>query len=165
MASVSKLTWYGITPLKQNSTVKLTSLLDFKHLQVPLLGAKPEWGEPILGQGLCLAGSQRSADNSHTLKERKRSCSVVPNSLQPYALAHQAPLSMVILQARILKWVAISFSKGSSQPRDRTQLSHIAGGLFTLWATRDTLKGSPIAAKLQTRVTKCHCFFYLQPFY
>ena len=41
-----------------------------------------------------------------------------------------------ILQARILEWVAFPFSRGSSQPRDRTQLSHIAGGLFTSWATR-----------------------------
>ena len=40
-----------------------------------------------------------------------------------------------ILQARILEWVAISFSRGSSQPRDRTQVSHIAGGFFTSWAT------------------------------
>ena len=36
-----------------------------------------------------------------------------------------------ILQARILKWVAIPFSKGSSQPRDQTQVSCIAGGFFT----------------------------------
>ena len=36
-----------------------------------------------------------------------------------------------ILQARILEWVAFPFSRGSSQPRDRTQVSHIAGGLFT----------------------------------
>ena len=35
-----------------------------------------------------------------------------------------------ILQARILEWVAFSFSRGSSQPRDRTQDSHIAGGFF-----------------------------------
>ena len=40
-----------------------------------------------------------------------------------------------ILQARILEWVAFSFSKGSSQPRDRTQVSCIAGGFFTSWAT------------------------------
>ena len=33
-----------------------------------------------------------------------------------------------ILQARILEWVAFPFSRGSSQPRDRTQVSHIAGG-------------------------------------
>ena len=32
-----------------------------------------------------------------------------------------------ILQARILEWVAFAFSRGSSQPRDRTQVSHIAG--------------------------------------
>ena len=36
-----------------------------------------------------------------------------------------------ILQARILEWVAFPFSRGSSQPRDRTQFSHIAGGFFT----------------------------------
>ena len=36
-----------------------------------------------------------------------------------------------VLQARILEWVAFPFSRGSSQPRDRTQVSHIAGGFFT----------------------------------
>ena len=36
-----------------------------------------------------------------------------------------------ILQARILEWVAFPFSRGSSQLRDRTQVSHIAGGFFT----------------------------------
>jgi len=35
-----------------------------------------------------------------------------------------------ILQARILEWVAMPFSRVSSQPRDRTQVSHIAGGFF-----------------------------------
>ena len=42
-----------------------------------------------------------------------------------------------IFQARILEWVAISFSRGSSQPRDRTLVSHIAGRRFTLWAIRE----------------------------
>ena len=37
-----------------------------------------------------------------------------------------------ILQARILEWVAISFSRGSYQPRDQTQLYHIAGRFFTI---------------------------------
>ena len=41
-----------------------------------------------------------------------------------------------IFQARILEWVAISFSRGSSQPRDRTQVSRIAGRHLNLWATR-----------------------------
>ena len=42
-----------------------------------------------------------------------------------------------ILQARILESVAISFSRGSSQPRDWTRVSRIAGRRFILWATRD----------------------------
>ena len=42
-----------------------------------------------------------------------------------------------ILQARILEWVAAPFSRGSSQPGDRTQVSRIAGRFFTSWATRD----------------------------
>ena len=42
-----------------------------------------------------------------------------------------------ILQARTLEWVAISFSKGSSWSRDRTQVSCIVGRRFTIWATRE----------------------------
>ena len=42
-----------------------------------------------------------------------------------------------ILQARILEWVAIPFCRGSSQPRDQTQVSHIAGRFFTSRATRE----------------------------
>ena len=42
-----------------------------------------------------------------------------------------------ILQARILEWVAISFSRGSSWPRDWTQVSRITGRRFNLWATRE----------------------------
>ena len=41
-----------------------------------------------------------------------------------------------ILQTRVLKWVAISFSRGSSQPRDRAWVARIAGSCFTIWATR-----------------------------
>ena len=44
-----------------------------------------------------------------------------------------------ILQARILEWVAIYFSKGSSRPKDWTWTSCIAGRFFTIWATRETL--------------------------
>ena len=44
-----------------------------------------------------------------------------------------------ILQARILQWVAIPFSRGSSQARDPTQASCIAGGFFTARTTRESL--------------------------
>ena len=45
-----------------------------------------------------------------------------------------------ILQVRILEWVALPFSRGSSQPRDRTQVSHVAGRFFTNWATMEAQK-------------------------
>ena len=48
----------------------------------------------------------------------------------PWTVAHQAP-------PRILEWVAISFSRGSSWSRDRTQVSCIAGRRFNPWATRE----------------------------
>ena len=44
-----------------------------------------------------------------------------------------------VLQLRILQGVAIPFSRGSSQPRDQTQVSHNAGRFFSFWATREAL--------------------------
>ena len=44
----------------------------------------------------------------------------------PWTVARQAPLSMGILQARILEWVAIPFSRGSSQPRDGTCVFYVS---------------------------------------
>ena len=54
-------------------------------------------------------------------------CSLWP----PWTVALQTPLSMGILQARILEWVAMPSSRESSQPRDWTQVSCIAGRFFT----------------------------------
>ena len=45
-----------------------------------------------------------------------------------------------ILHARILEWVAMPFPRGFSWPRDQTQDSHTAGGLFSIWATREVLE-------------------------
>jgi len=42
-----------------------------------------------------------------------------------------------IFQAIVLEWIAISFSRESSQPRDRTRVSHIIDRRFTIWATRE----------------------------
>ena len=42
-----------------------------------------------------------------------------------------------IFQARVLEWIAISFSRGSSRPRNRTRVSCIAGRCFTVWTTRE----------------------------
>ena len=56
--------------------------------------------------------------------------SVVSDSLQPHDYKVHG-----ILQARNLEWIAFPFSRGSSQPRDQTQVSRIAGGFFTCWTT------------------------------
>ena len=62
-----------------------------------------------------------------------------------------------ISQAKLLEWVAISFSRGSSQPRDQTWVSCTAGRFFTIWATREAHWQStiyPLAS--ETR----HIFFF-----
>ena len=65
-------------------------------------------------------------------------CAAAPFSLS-CAQLFVTPWTVVygILQARILEWVAFPLSRGSSQPRDRTQISHTAGKFFTSWATRE----------------------------
>ena len=69
-----------------------------------------------------------------------------------------------IFQARILEWVVISFSKRSSQPRDRTPVSHIVGRRFTVRATRETQEqmGLRINRKRskhpQLRIKDCQIF-------
>ena len=57
--------------------------------------------------------------------------------MTPHTVTCQDPLSMGILQARILEWGAMPSSQESFQPRDWTQVSCIAGGFFTVWATRE----------------------------
>ena len=64
-----------------------------------------------------------------------------------------------ILQAWILEWVAISFSRASSWPRDRTQVSHIIGRRFTVWAYKGKLiqkeKKKNVFSTLDTAWKKC----------
>ena len=73
-----------------------------------------------------------SADSVCVSWSDVKSYSVVSNSLWPCGYSDQ-----VILQARILEWVTFPFSRGSSQARNQTQVSHIEGGFFTSWATRE----------------------------
>ena len=58
-----------------------------------------------------------------------------------------------IFQARVLEWVAISFSRGSSRPRDWTQVSHTVGRRFTVWATGEVF--------VYIVVIKGHVFIFL----
>ena len=60
----------------------------------------------------------------------------INRTFKNYSLVQLKNQSSGILQARILGWVAMPSSRGSSQPRDRSQVSHLAGRFFTFWATR-----------------------------
>ena len=62
--------------------------------------------------------------------------SVVSDSLWPHGLTVYG-----ILQARILEWVAFPFSRGSSPPRNQTEVSCIAGRFFTNWTLREAHSG------------------------
>ena len=61
-----------------------------------------------------------------------------------------------ILQARILEWVAVPFSRGSSQPRDWTQVSSTAGGFLTTWVSH---KGSPVCVEGPDKQRKINVHF------
>ena len=63
--------------------------------------------------------------------------SFVPDSITQWTEAHQAPLFTRILQARILEWVPMPSSRGSSQTQDWTLVSINAGRYFTIWTTKE----------------------------
>ena len=63
-------------------------------------------------------------------------------------------LSMRILQAWRLAWVAMPSSRESSQPRDQTQVSHTAGRFFTSWTTREAPNGILLSMK-KTEIMPC----------
>ena len=57
-----------------------------------------------------------------------------------------------IFQARVLEWITISFSRGSSWPRNWTPVSHIAGRCFTVWATREAIMQNARLDKVQAGI-------------
>ena len=73
-------------------------------------------------------------------REKVKSLSRVQLFETPWTVAYQAPLSMEFSRQ---EWVAISFSRGSSPPRDRTRVSLIAGRHFTICATREAMLTVP----------------------
>ena len=77
---------------------------------------------------------------------------VMSNSCDPMDYNPQDSSVHGILQARILEWVIISFSRESSQPRDQTWVAHISGGFFTIWATREVIGCRENEMRLLTKV-------------
>ena len=87
---------------------------------------------PYMTTGKTLALTRR-AFVSKVVSECK--CKVARSCLTPCDPMDCSPTGFPvheIFQARVLEWVAISFSRGSSRPRDRTWVSHIAGRCFTI---------------------------------
>ena len=89
-----------------------------------------------------------------SIMEAKWSCSVMSNSLQPHGLYPTRLLHPWDFQARVLEWVAISFSRGSSQPRDWTWVSRIAGRHFIIWATKEVNYGGGGISAVDERKTE-----------
>ena len=79
----------------------------------------------------------------------------------PWTVAHQATLSMGVLQAIVPEWVAISFSRGSSQPRDQTRVSCIGKRILNHWATREA-PGNDEIKKKKILVTNSNDFKTLE---
>ena len=76
---------------------------------------------------LCIFLLGAGPDTVSSLQHVCFSCPVMSDSLWLHGLCSPGSSDRGILQARILEWVAIPFSRGSSRPRDRTQVSCIAG--------------------------------------
>ena len=110
----------------------------FSPGDLPNPGIKPEpLMSPALACGfLTTSGTWEAQFNSKwsEVSEVAHSCPTLCNPMG-YSLTGFAVHG--IFQARVLEWVAISFSRGSSRPRDQTQVSCITGRHFTLWATRE----------------------------
>ena len=96
--------------------------------------------------------------SSRKYTKERVSHSVVSDSFDPLDCSPPGSSVHGILQARILQWVAIPFSRGSSQPRDWTQDSCITGRCFIIWTTREAPKELHAAAakSLQSCPTLCN---------
>ena len=117
--------------------------IKLSHLSTPHREGTWTWrgaSLPASGEKCLLRSSITSKIFAHLVlyfiihKSGNVSCSLVSDSMWP--MDHSPPGSSVhgILQARILGWVAIPFSRGSSWRRDQTQVSYIADRFFTIWA-------------------------------
>ena len=80
----------------------------------------------------CLAGGSSRNQKSCCALLSRSVLSRVRLFVTPRTAALQAPPSTGILQARVLEWDAMPSSRGSSQPRDRTQVSRVAGRSLTV---------------------------------
>ena len=87
------------------------------------------------------------------IEGRRRRAQLSPTLCDPMECSLPGSSVHGLLQARILEWVAISYSRGSSRSMDQTQVSCIAGRFFTLWATKETFLLRDLTAKFVTTMS------------
>ena len=119
--------WKPVFQVENEAPPWSTHTCSARPAMVGVLGAP-------LGQSFPVDGASESPGESES--EVAQSCPTLCNPMecgQPGSSIHG------VFQARTLEWVAISFSRGSSRPRNWTQVSHIAGRCFTIWASREAL--------------------------
>ena len=110
-----------------------------------------------LNSNIPLVPWRQNRPRAMTISRLEVSCSITvcvcihPTLRNPMDCISPVSSAHGILQAKVLEWLAISCSKGSSQPRDWTWVSCIAGGFFIIWATKeDPLK--PWTSQINTTV-------------
>ena len=111
----------------------LKCLVSSAITSVQFLEDLPHGGPPLLP----LAPPTIKPPSIHLLHTQQSNCASERHSVCPTLCDPTDCTVHGILQARILEWVAVPFSRASSKPRDGTQVSHIAGGFLTSWATRE----------------------------
>ena len=88
---------------------------------------------------------------THSLEEVKVACSVMSDISVVICNSNSINYTFHgILQVSILEWVDFLFFRGSSQPRDQTQVYRIAGSYFTSWVTREALLGRKAMTKVDS---------------
>ena len=127
---------------------------------VSISSVKNIWKFYLLGQQSIAPSPQHV-----TIKTVAQSC---PTLCDPMDCSSPGSSVHEIFPAKILEWVAISFSRGSSQPRDWTRDSCTAGRFFTDWATREapTIKIKTLinsSLKSLKKKKRLHCLSKKQP--
>ena len=148
-----------MSPGGQNHALLRTTNLDDRSKFSKLKEKEGQWSWQLLSEQKCCQDRLRKIEerpsNSLVWKEKmkyysfnavwwkyiciSKCCAVLSHVwlfATPWTITRQAPPSMGILWARILEWFAMPSSRGSSKPRNQTQVSRTAGGFFTVWATR-----------------------------
>ena len=143
-----------------HGTILVTHLAGARGSEALFTNLQINWPCRCESSSSCFRGKGHSSSAFYSLVSGKRS-KCLPHKASPAwpltkvsrgtveCAPHGLPGSSVhgILQAGILEWVAMPFSRGSSKPRDWTQVSCIAGRFFAIWTTREAPRMCKVLSK------------------